>query len=146
VAEAGFSVEFLPEQRAIVYEGDDPIYNEVNEVCYQAPIEQGWVLPAPFTGEEGLRLRYRLWLITHQCLLENGYPTVDPPAEDTFVSEGGSNWHPYGALPVPGLLVITTDRQVSDAERAQLEIQAACPAHLADLLWEYERGTVGNAP
>lgn len=137
---------YIAEARAISYDGDDPQYQATNEDCYQAPIDAGWVVSSPIDGtEDGLRLLYRLWSITYDCLVDGGYPTVPPPTEDAFVESPG-NWHPYGALPTPGLLVIAADEPLSEVQQYQLEVQGACPADPISLLVDFEAANDGQRP
>lgn len=74
---------------------------DIVQDCWDLAIQAGWAIQIP-TGEEGQRLEYRLLIEVHECMVEAGYPTVEPPTEDAWVDAGmtgqSGRWNPYRAL------------------------------------------------
>lgn len=116
----------------------------VLDACHAAAEEQPWFVPYPFDGsEEANRLEYRLYLEVHECLLVHGYPTVEPPSEETYVAEGSSVWHPFDAMPFRQLSV--GDEAPPPGSSDQLEAQRRCAGDLATLYQEHVIDTDGDA-
>lgn len=109
-----------------------PRTDRISETCWEAGLDEGWLLLSPFDeSEEGNRLLYDIFLEIHECLVEIGYPTVEPPSEEAFAAQGRDLWNPYSGSPFGMTLTVTPHAReggVSDAQRRQLEAQATCGA------------------
>lgn len=67
--------------------------------CFDEWQEEG-VRP-PDYDEAIYREMYTLYMWTHQCMIDNGFPTSPPPSEDLWVEEKLAprlSWHPYDAV------------------------------------------------
>lgn len=116
---------------------------QVIEACLDAAEEQPWFVRYPFDGsEDANRLRYRFELEIHECLRTNGYPTVDPPSEATFVS-GESDWSAYAGFPLGTPLYVNPSMGAAPGSSQQLEAQEVCGASLAVL---YQDQVLNGAP
>lgn len=125
IESAGFKVEVVdgsisarppPEQAAH--------YDDAQSQCEEAAISSGLVSEIDDPSDEELAAWYEARLLTHQCLVEKGYPISPPPSEDSYVEAGGRNWHPYDAI-----LLDTT------------AVEAECPQ---DLVVLFERLASGS--
>lgn len=123
---AGFRVDVIdgaitanppPEQAAY--------YDDAQSQCEQAAITSGLVTEIDEPSDEELAAWYEAHMLTHQCLVEKGYPTAPPPSEDSYIEAGGRNWHPYDAI--------------VDTTAAEVE----CPQDLVAL---FERLASGSEP
>lgn len=131
----GFAVTLSTDPLFIQLKGPyTAAYEDTSDRCYQMPIQEGWVVPSPFGGEGDFGLMYDLWLGTQACLIEHGYPTVEPPSREAFVDSGGTAWHPYAAFPTPGRLIVVEPQSANVEEREQLAAQELCPSYLPTLL------------
>jgi hypothetical protein len=126
IESAGFSVEIVDGGlSAEVQPAQAAHYDDAQSQCEQAAISSGLVAEIDDPTDEELAAWYQAHQLTQQCLIEKGYPTVDPPSEDSYIEAGGRNWHPYDAI------VNTTD------------VEADCPQDLAAL---FERLASGSEP
>lgn len=115
----------------------------VVDQCREAGLTGGWVIPSPFDGSaEANRLLYLLWIPVYECLRDNGYPTVAPPSEDTFVDQGSQVWNPYAGMRGAPLVVADPDT-ASGEDIAQLEAQELCGAS-AEALYEQQLAEEGG--
>ena len=73
-------------------------YDDAQSQCEQAAISSGLVSGIDEPSDEELAAWYEARLLTHQCLVEKGYPTAPPPSEDSYIEAEGRNWHPYDAI------------------------------------------------
>ena len=107
---------------------------QVVQACLAAAEAQPWFVRYPFDGSmEANRLQYRFELEIYQCLAANGYPTLEPPSEDAYVS-GEADWSAYAAMGFGGVPLYVNpflDPPPGSAER--LEAQELCGASLAVL-------------
>jgi len=139
---AGYAVELIPggNPAAASDHPSTPRSNEVSERCLRTlPQERGWVVPTPFDGSEaGNRLLYEIQMEIHSCLVEHGYPTVDPPTEQAFIEEGATLWHPFDAM-IGSELTVHPDADpgpsgsVPPMVTLQLEAQDQCGASPAEV-------------
>lgn len=120
-----------------IFAAEGPTINrdgQVVQACLDAAQAQPWFVRYPFDGSiEGKRLQYRFELEIYQCLVANGYPTVEPPSEDAYVS-GEADWSAYAAMGYGGVPLYVNpflDPPPGSAER--LEAQEMCGASLAVL-------------
>jgi hypothetical protein len=107
-----------------------PRDSEVVGRCLELPGERGWLIPSPFDGgDEGNRLLYDIRVEIYDCLVANGYPTVEPPSEEVFVEEGESSWNPYKGMIGDKLFVSpNAPGQIPEEAKRQLEAQELCGA------------------
>ncbi len=104
------------------------------EDCMQAAIDQGVVVGPPEISDENLRVWYAAYQITQSCLIEHGYPVVDPPSLDSYVEARGTNWHPYDAVPEASMYG-EPDLSDTDGELHRgAEIRETCTADVTRLL------------
>lgn len=100
--------------------------------CMDQAVEEGGVSEwRPPTGDE-LRRHYSAYHITQKCLIDNGYPVVTPPSEESYVESGGSNWHPWDG--VPEAWVHAEPGEASTEAEFGAEVRRTCPANLSLLL------------
>lgn len=122
-AENGEFLEVRPGDPPSLGWETNPRTQRVVDACWEASVVMTWGLMLPVDNSpEVNRLTYPLWLEVHQCLLENGYPTVEPPSEDAFAEGGSRLWNPYAGmtgLPFAG-------SAVTQLQREQLAAQELC--------------------
>ena len=105
-------------------------FDEVIRACADVIIDSGLVFVLQNTAEDGLRV-FEGYVQVYECMVANGFATVEPPSQDAFLSswvDGGSpdDWHPYpwGTVMSPAM-----DGSSGGPElQAQLAVQAVCPA------------------
>ncbi len=69
---------------------------EVTNRCREIAHERGWVIPNPFDGSaEANAILYDIYVDIHDCMVEHGYPTTEPPSKEAFTAEGESLWTPW---------------------------------------------------
>lgn len=107
-----------------------PRDSEVVGRCLELPGEKGWLIPSPFDGsDEGNRLLYAIRVDIYDCLVANGYPTVEPPSQELFVEEGESAWNPYEGMFGDKLFVSpNATGDIPPEIQRQLEAQELCGA------------------
>lgn len=104
----------------------------VIRACLDAAGEQSWFVRYPFDGSDDARaVEYDLNLQIHQCLEENGYPTVEPPSKEAYVA--GEQWNPYEAMGTGTVLYINPFIGDAPGSSQQLEAQERCGASLAEI-------------
>ncbi len=94
--------------------------------------------PQPATDEQ-LRLWYRAFMLTYECLLEHGYPVNPPPSEEEYVESKGTSWHPYDAIPYAGLVAapgVEPDPETAAEIEAARTLEQTCPQDLSVLIPE----------
>lgn len=87
--------------------------------CMEAATARGLVDGPPEITEKNLRIWYAAYQITQRCLIDHGYPVVNPPSVQSYVESRGENWHPYDAVPeafVYGGPGVTPNAEVSTGE------------------------------
>lgn len=105
---------------------------QVIEACLAAASEQRWFARYPFDGSaESRELEYELKLQIHQCLEDNGYPTVEPPSKEAYAA--GEEWNPYEAMGTGTVLYINPFIGDAPGSSQQLEAQERCGASLAEI-------------
>lgn len=141
VRAAGYQVELVATANpGLVWKGSStPRRREVGGRCKELPEEKGWLIPSPFDGgDEGNRLLYDIRVEIYDCLVANGYPTVEPPSEEVFVEEGETSWNPYEGMIGDKLFVDPntnwgpTGTMPGDVKR-QLRAQELCGASETDI-------------
>lgn len=106
---------------------------QVVEACLSAAEEQAWFVQYPFDGSIAAnRLQYQLELEIYECLRANGFPTIDPPSEDAYVS-GSVEWSAYAAIGLGAPLYVSPHLDPPPGSAEQLEAQDLCGASLAVL-------------
>lgn len=124
----GQHIDLLVGKPGYSYQGGTQRTRDVVEACMAAASAEDWVTPYPFLGsEESNRVLYGLWIGVHECLVENGYPTVEPPSEDAFAEGGSDLWNPYRAMLGAPTSGGGADSQPEGVVR-QLEAQELCGA------------------
>lgn len=102
--------------------------------CMQEATDQGVVAGPPEISEENLRVWYAAYQITQRCLIEHGYPVVEPPSVDSYVEEQGRNWHPYDAVPEASMYGEQNAPDPDGELRRGREIREACTADTTRLI------------
>lgn len=136
-AENGEAIEVIYGNPPAVQWDSSPRTDEIVQRCREMGLSEGWIIPTPFDGSaEGNRLMYRLWIPVHECLKANGFPTVEPPSEQTFIDQGSQSWNPYAAM--RGAPLVVADPSAASADdTAQLQAQELCGAS-AEALYQDE--------
>lgn len=106
---------------------------EVTDRCGEIARERGWVIPNPFDGSaEANAILYDIYVEIHDCMVDRGYPTTDPPSRDAFIEEGDSLWTPWEEMwgsvfyaPDPGS-DLGPSGTMPPLDRLQYEAQEAC--------------------
>lgn len=105
-------------------------FDEVHRACADVIIDSGLVFVLQRTAEDGLRV-FEGYVQVYECMVVNGFATVEPPSQDAFLSswvDGGSpdDWHPYpwGTVMSPAMDGSSGGPEI----QAQLAVQAICPA------------------
>lgn len=98
VAAGGFAVEADPTDGSV--QGNhgpeqEEQFRVVLFACDAAAREHGLIKPSGPATRQELELSYRAFLIAHDCLIEHGYPTTEPPSLEVYVQSGGFAWHPF---------------------------------------------------
>lgn len=110
---------------------------QVVEACLAVAEEQPWFVGYPFDGSaEANRLQYQFELEIYECLRANGYPTVDPPSEDAYVS-GEADWGAYAAMGRGVPLYVNPNMDPPPGSAEQLEAQQLCGASLAAIYQDH---------
>lgn len=134
-AEALGTVVVVGTSPPAMYAGEGPSNRRddlVRSACSDATYDQPWFVPYPFDGSARARaVEYDLNLQIHQCLEENGYPTVEPPSKEAYVA--GHEWRPYGAMGSGFPLYISPLLDNPPGSSQQLEAQERCGASLAEI-------------
>jgi hypothetical protein len=65
----------------------------------QSAVDSGLVKELAPPEDEHLAAWWEAFMMTHECLVEAGYPVSVPPSQDAYVESDGQNWHPYEMLP-----------------------------------------------
>lgn len=113
--------EVPPEQEARQFAGF--------EACVETPVRLGWIEQSLFGLEADRSDLYAFYMGVHQCLVDNGFPSTEPPTLEAFLDDPpGIAWHPYEATPMEGILS-GEPSGLSDSESLQLEIQETCPVN-----------------
>jgi hypothetical protein len=98
----------------------------VSNRCEAIAQERGWAIPNPFDGSaEANALLYDIYVDIHDCMVEHGYPTTDPPSKDAFIEEGEALWTPWEEM-FNSVFYVDPDEQMSPSDRLQYEAQEAC--------------------
>ncbi len=63
----------------------------INTACENALSDRGVILSADATA---FTIMYESYVAVHNCLIENGFPTADPPTLDTFIGSP-HDWTPW---------------------------------------------------
>jgi hypothetical protein len=109
-----------------------PRREEVLTRCQEITHERGWVIPNPFDGSsEANGILYDIWVDIHDCMVDNGYPTTDPPSRDAFIEEGQTLWTPWEKM-YNSVLYVDPESDwgpsgtMPPGDRLQYEAQQAC--------------------
>lgn len=141
LTERGFHVEGESQQgvgviSAEVSDAQAEVYSEAWIACNEEAQESLGVRPPTTPSVEQLGLWYDAFILTNQCLIEHGYPTVEPPSKDVFIDRyvsSGSTWHPYDAVPEANLHTVPGEASTPAAARGR-EIRETCTADLGVLI------------
>jgi hypothetical protein len=101
IESAGFAVEVDVSAGAISAapnQGQVDRFRDVFGACEEAAFEYGLIARFADPTPERLQLQFEAFLLTHQCLEENGFATSEPPSMDVYMDSKGAIWHPYEAL------------------------------------------------
>jgi len=79
--------------------GQEPFYRKALASCEQSAVDSGLVKELVPPDDEYLAAWWEAFMLTHECLVEAGYPVSVPPSQDAYVESDGQNWHPYEMLP-----------------------------------------------
>lgn len=105
-----------------------PRRTEVIGRCEEIASERGWVIPNPFDGSpEANAILYDIYVDIHDCMVERGYPTTEPPSKEAFTAEGESLWTPWEEM--WGSVFYADEDTIDQApagDRLQYEAQKAC--------------------
>ncbi len=105
---------------------DSPRWPLVKDRCELIAQQREWAIPDPFDGSaEANALLYGIFVDIHDCMVENGYPTTDPPSEDAFIAEGEALWTPWEEM-FNSVFYGDPDEQMSSSGRLQYEAQETC--------------------
>ena len=109
------------------YAGPDYVRaSNASDRCEAIAHREGWVIPNPFDGSaEANALLYDVYVDIHDCMVEHGYPTTDPPSRDAFVEEGEALWTPWEEM-FNSVFYVDPDEQMSPSGRLQYEAQETC--------------------
>lgn len=141
LTDKGFHVEGESQQgvgviTADVSDAQAEAYSDAWIACDEEAQESLGLRPLTVPSVEELGLWYDAFLLTNQCLIEHGYPTVAPPSKDLFIDRymsSGSTWHPYDAVPEANLHAAPGDAMTPAAARGR-EIRETCTADLGVLI------------
>jgi len=99
MSDAGFEIEIMKDGGIASQVAPEQI--EVRDAAMsRCADELGFsVPPAPLTDDQ-LAAIYDRYTDVADCMAAAGYPTAEPPSEQTFIDSGGQGWHPYDAVPV----------------------------------------------
>jgi len=101
--------------------------------CGQKAVDIGLVV-RPGESNQYLTIMFQAYAWLTQCLLDHGIPAPDPPSLDTFLEGGLESWYPYSGFPSGGEVSVHEGASASPDVQRQLQIQADCPIHPAELL------------
>jgi len=101
--------------------------------CGQKAVDIGLVV-RPGESNQYLTIMFQAYAWLTQCLLDHGIPAPDPPSLDTFLEGGLESWYPYSGFPSGGEVSVHEGASASPDVQRQLQIQAECPIHPAELL------------
>ncbi len=73
-------------------------FREAMIACEEASYEIGLIARPQPPDEDALAAWYDAFMLTYQCMEDQGYPVSPPPSRDLYVESGGSIWHPYQEL------------------------------------------------
>ncbi len=65
--------------------------SSINAACENALSDRGVILNADAAA---FAIVYESYVAVHKCLIENGFPTTDPPTLDTFI-DSPHDWTPW---------------------------------------------------
>lgn len=105
---------------------DSPRRQMVSNRCEAIARERGWVIPHPFDGSpEANALLYDIFVDIHDCMVEHGYPTTDPPSKEAFIEEGETLWTPWEEM-FNSVLYMDPEESMPGNARLQYEAQETC--------------------
>lgn len=100
VADAGFEVEVVPEEGALLAAPgqQEDEYRQALALCEEEAFSSGLVGRPTTPGVAELQAWYEAYQLTYACLIEEGFEPDPPPSVELYVEGGGSTWHPYNGL------------------------------------------------
>lgn len=144
--DSGFAVQIIEQRGDLTVlqsetGGQDEAFRQAFVTCEAEAERLGLLLPRREPTEDELRELYRLYMWTHQCLIEHDFETTPPPSEEAWIESGGRLWHPYDALPYTHLFIAPGSEQppgVLDEARRIEETCPDAPGLIRDLIAEDE--------
>lgn len=127
----GFMAHIIEHDDATVMQVDygtqEEAFRQALGACEAEALDAGLAFPRREPTAEELHELYHLYRWTYECLLENGYPTEQPPSEAEWVESGGRSWHPYSALPYSNMIVVPDADQPQSVIEEARTIEETCP-------------------